>query len=572
VAEVTIDIVGKDSFSSVLGDFGNIITGIKSTVDLLTGAFTALYDAAAPFIESAADSELAITRLETVLRSTGGAIGLNSEQLQQYALDLQNVTRFSDEDAMAAEAMLLRYENLSREIFPEVLSLTADLAESLGVELPAAARIVGMALDDPIEGIGRLNIQFRIFTDAEMENIKAMAEHGDVAGAQAIIMDRLTEKFGGAAEAIGGTFVGQLEISRNRLDEIRETIGGALLPVLGDLLTRFSDFVARPEVVQFFEDLADSISRFATDLDLGGRLSGFLDTIMTAMQSGDWTPVWDSIRQAFLDGWNFIAPIIDELFARMFGWMEEKVQDWISGGGPDRLSNALINSLGVTIQSPQFQGAANTAMQSLVQVILEALQLALTTTSGALDGYLNEVTGINRIQEWKASVQDAWAQIWQGVADGLTLGISWENIRNNITTFINNIINYFKQLFGIASPSTVFFDIGKDIVQGLINGITSMFGSLSTAVGNMFDILTGGDGTGGATGTFGGFGDTGTIGGRIMDRTTTSGGVLAGGTVTNIYNFYAPVYMSGVGPEGTYDCAPSPLISSGANPFPSGYR
>jgi hypothetical protein len=57
-----------------------------------------------------------------------------------------------------------------------------------------------------------------------------------------------------------------------------------------------------------------------------------------------------------------------------------------------------------------------------------------------------------------------------------------------------------------------------------------------------------------------------------MDRTTTGGGVLAGGTVTNIYNFYAPVYMSGVGPEGTYDCAPSPLISSGANPFPSGYR
>jgi hypothetical protein len=571
VAEITIDIVGKDSFSNVLGNFGSIITGIESAINLVTGAFEAAYNAVTPFIESASDSEQAIARLEGVLRATGGAVGLTSDELQQLANNLQATTRYSDESIMSAEAILLTFRSIGEDVFPRALTAVADMSEIFG-GLDASAMQLGKALQDPVGMMGALSRAGITFSDTQKEMIKNFVETGDVAAAQNIILTEVENQVGGLAQVMGGTFAGQVEIAKNKLDEIRETIGGALLPVLGDLLTRLSDFVARPEVVQFFEDLAGSISRFATDLDLGDRLSGFLDTIMTAMQSGNWQPVWDSIRQAFSNGWNFIAPIIDELFARMFGWMEEEVQDWIDSGGPDRLSNAFINSLGVTIQSPQFQGAANTAMQSLVQVILEALQLALTTTSGALDGYLNEVTGINRIQEWKASVQDAWAQIWQGVADGLTLGISWENIRNNITTFVNNIINYFKQLLGIASPSTVFFDIGKDIVQGLINGITSMFSSLSTAVGNMFDILTGGDGTGGATGTFGGFGDTGTIGGRIMDRTTTGGGVLAGGTVTNIYNFYAPVYMSGVGPEGTYDCAPSPLISSGANPFPSGYR
>jgi hypothetical protein len=571
VAEITIDIVGKDSFSNVLGNFGSIITGIESAINLVTGAFEAAYNAVTPFIESASDSEQAIARLEGVLRATGGAVGLTSDELQQLANNLQATTRYSDESIMSAEAILLTFRSIGEDVFPRALTAVADMSEIFG-GLDASAMQLGKALQDPVGMMGALSRAGITFSDTQKEMIKNFVETGDVAAAQNIILTEVENQVGGLAQVMGGTFAGQVEIAKNKLDEIRETIGGALLPVLGDLLTRLSDFVARPEVVQFFEDLAGSISRFATDLDLGDRLSGFLDTIMTAMQSGNWQPVWDSIRQAFSNGWNFIAPIIDELFARMFGWMEEEVQDWIDSGGPDRLSNAFINSLGVTIQSPQFQGAANTAMQSLVQVILEALQLALTTTSGALDEYLNEVTGINRIQEWKASVQDAWAQIWQGVADGLTLGISWENIRNNITTFINNIINYFKQLFGIASPSTVFFDIGKDIVQGLINGITSMFSSLTNAVGNMFDILTGGSGgTGGATGTFGGFGDTGTIGGRIMDR-TTGGGVLAGGTVTNIYNFYAPVTMSGVGPEGTYDCAPSPLISSGANPFPSGYR
>jgi hypothetical protein len=571
VAEVTIDIIAKDSFSSVLGNFGSIITGIESAINLVTGAFEAAYNAVTPFIESASDSEQAIARLEGVLRATGGAVGLTSDELQQLANNLQATTRYSDESIMSAEAILLTFRSIGEDVFPRALTAVADMSEIFG-GLDASAMQLGKALQDPVGMMGALSRAGITFSDTQKEMIKNFVETGDVAAAQNIILTEVENQVGGLAQVMGGTFAGQVEIAKNKLDEIRETIGGALLPVLGDLLARLSDFVARPEVVQFFDDLAASISTFLTNLDLQGGLSGFLDTIATAMETGNWQPVWDSIRQAFSNGWNFIAPIIDELFARMFGWMEEKVQDWIDSGGPDRLSNAFINSLGVTIQSPQFQGAANTAMQSLVQVILEALQLALATTSGALDGYLNEVTGINRIQEWKASVQDAWAQIWQGVADGLTLGISWENIRNNITTFINNIINYFKQLFGIASPSTVFFNIGKDIVQGLINGITSMFGGLITTVGNMFDILTGGSGgTGGATGTFDGFGSTGTIGGRNMGDLTTTG-TLTGGQVTNIYNFYAPVYMSGVGPEGTYDCEPNPLISSGANPFPSGYR
>jgi hypothetical protein len=572
MAEVIIDITGRDNGAlGVLGNLGSIMTGIESAVNLVKGAFEAAYGAIAPFIESASDSEQAIARLEGVLRATGGAVGLTSDELQQLANNLQATTRYSDESIMSAEAILLTFRSIGEDVFPRALTAVADMSEIFG-GLDASAMQLGKALQDPVGMMGALSRAGITFSDTQKEMIKNFVETGDVAAAQNIILTEVENQVGGLAQVMGGTFAGQLDIAKNKLDEIRETIGGALLPVLSDLLTRLSDFVARPEVVQFFDDLAASISTFLTNLDLQGGLSGFLDTIATAMETGNWQPVWDSIRQAFSNGWNFIAPIIDELFARMFGWMEEKVQDWIDSGGPDRLSNAFINSLGVTIQSPQFQGAANTAMQSLVQVILEALQLALATTSGALDGYLNEVTGINRIQEWKASVQDAWAQIWQGVADGLTLGISWENIRNNITTFINNIINYFKQLFGIASPSTVFFNIGKDIVQGLINGITSMFGGLITTVGNMFDILTGGSGgTGGATGTFDGFGSTGTIGGRNMGDLTTTG-TLTGGQVTNIYNFYAPVYMSGVGPEGTYDCEPNPLISSGANPFPSGYR
>jgi len=37
--EITIVVRAEDSFSSVLGSFGNIMTGIKSVIDLASSAF-----------------------------------------------------------------------------------------------------------------------------------------------------------------------------------------------------------------------------------------------------------------------------------------------------------------------------------------------------------------------------------------------------------------------------------------------------------------------------------------------------------------------------------------------------
>ena len=63
-------------------------------------------------IDEAMDSQVAVAGLETVLASTGGAIGLTSDQLQDMAGNLQDVTRFSDEDKRTLknviEAMAVR--------------------------------------------------------------------------------------------------------------------------------------------------------------------------------------------------------------------------------------------------------------------------------------------------------------------------------------------------------------------------------------------------------------------------------------------------------------------------------
>src|SRR5690349_11498271 len=147
--EISIVVSATDNFSSVLGSFGNIMTGLKSTIDLVSGAMRDVWDFTSQFVDAASGSEQAVARFNAVLASTGNTTGMSTEYYQRLATSLMNVTGYSDEAELAAEGMLLRFENLNG-IFPETLQLTNDLASSLNIDLTTAARMVGMALDDPV--------------------------------------------------------------------------------------------------------------------------------------------------------------------------------------------------------------------------------------------------------------------------------------------------------------------------------------------------------------------------------------------------------------------------------------
>jgi methyl-accepting chemotaxis protein len=702
VAEITIDIVGKDSFSNVLGNFGSIITGIESAINLVGDAFRLASDAIQPFINSASESELAITKLEAVLSATGGAAGLTSEELQNLANDLQGVTRFSDETILTGATLMLTFRNIGEETMLRAIPAMLDMAEIFG-SVDAAAMQLGKALNDPVNMMGALSRAGVTFTEEQKEMIKTLVESGDLLGAQNIILTELEMQVGGVAEAVGGTFVGAWEIAKNVVDEFRELIGGPIIAGLTELLGKFNEFIATNEGIQAFKELfgtlnellgqgAPLFSAIAISLDnitlkfpeLTTALAPFVSAFVEMQKVID---DGGTVLDAFIEGMNLLAAsdsplaVVAEILAGttdafqeggfgdaagafitgLFDAIADELDNWITAGGPAELSEKVIGWIddlgeGEDMASTAF-GAAFRIVSAIVVALGEvdwsgiavaidmkasesinnydwttlgstianslfgsaegewsdptsdkwafldnmpfmfALRLILgfensetissiwnainNFLSGAFSGLENwTIIAEQNIDAWWAGLPAKFSGFGQGIVDGFMQGIQdvWADFQWFWNAPFSEIITNIKKIFGITSPSTVFFAIGKDIVQGLINGITSMFSSLSTAVGNMFDILTGGSGEAGTSGTRdagllgrGGIGD-GTIGGRIMDRTTSGGGVLAGGTVTNIYNFYAPVYMSGVGPEGTYDCAPSPLISSGANPFPSGYR
>lgn len=77
--------------------------------------------------------------------------------------------------------------------------------------------------------------------------------------------------------------------------------------------------------------------------------------------------------------------------------------------------------------------------------------------------------------------------IWDGLINGLK--DAWSTVTNGIKGFTDGFINGFKDALGIHSPSTVFYEIGGYIDQGLANGINAASPYVEQAMTNLANVV-----------------------------------------------------------------------------------
>ena len=107
------------------------------------------------------------------------------------------------------------------------------------------------------------------------------------------------------------------------------------------------------------------------------------------------------------------------------------------------------------------------AVRSLVENIL---QLLWDVTTGVLDIGINLVTGLAK-------------GLWEAIKQAPKL------IGDALTGLADFIKDFFKGLFGIHSPSTVFAEYGGYLVEGLADGITKAFDFIGDAFTGMFKYI-----------------------------------------------------------------------------------
>ena len=220
----------KKKLDSTFGTVGKVA---KIAGAAIATGFTAIL---ADGISGAIEAENATAQLEAVLKSTGGVAGMTKDQLLGMADGLEQTTKFSAEAVMGAQSMLLTFTGIGKDVFPQVTEMALDMATALGGDASSQAQALGKALNDPIAGISKLTKQGVVFTEEQKNQITAMAEAGDVAGAQSVMLQELQKEFGGSAAAAGDTFSGKLEILKNKFGAVSKKVVEDLMPVLADIL------------------------------------------------------------------------------------------------------------------------------------------------------------------------------------------------------------------------------------------------------------------------------------------------------------------------------------------------
>lgn len=236
------------AFGAGMRNLGAVLSaGVTAPLALIARDSLKLFD----------EQQKAMAKVESAVRSTGGAAGFTARELAAMASGLQDLTTFGDEQILdEVTATLLTFTKIARDEFAQAQTAILDMATLLETDLRSAAIQVGKALNDPIKGVtalGRAGVQF---SEDQKGMIRSLVEMGDVAGAQAVILKELNTQFGGQAAAAAQTNAGKIQQLANAYGDLKEEIGGVvsqyLMPVVDALRAGVKWFGAlSPEVKKF---------------------------------------------------------------------------------------------------------------------------------------------------------------------------------------------------------------------------------------------------------------------------------------------------------------------------------
>lgn len=492
-----IIIQGTDKAS---GEFGKASTALEKLGGIGKGILTVGMAAAAAgvaalgaglgvAVSEAMEAQAGLAQLDAVLKSTGGAAGVTRDMALELADSLSGVTRFSDDAILSAENLLLTFTNIGEDVFPRATETLLDMATAMGTDAKSGAIQLGKALNDPVAGITALTRVGVTFTDEQKKAIEAMVEMGDIAGAQAIILDELEKEFGGSAEAAGQTFAGQLDILKNSLLNVAEGVGMSLLPLLQDLtgfvtenvlpwiqgigeeFTRLLGIFQEVGWKDFFVTFEDGSSWVGSLFEklgfgeetankLGDAVNNLVQWLGTnlpiAMQavSDFWTgtllPGIETLRTKFDEFLLSIQPIVDNFItltttvAEDFPLMQEAAatfMEWFNTEFYPVIETTIANLKGIynSLVTSTSTGLAdmNTFWQAHGEQVIQIVTVAFQTIAVVIGGAITIISGL----------VNAWLKLWQGDTDGALAAL-----QNSFHTFFESVLNL------IGTNSTEFMN------------------------------------------------------------------------------------------------------------------
>lgn len=239
------------------------------------------------------------------IKSTGNAANLSVKSLDDLAESVAGYSGQAVDSIGKTEQVLQTFQNIKNvgpnKIFDQATEAAANMAAKMGGDASSMALKLGRALNDPILGMSSLTRQGVTFTDQQKDQVKAMVASGNIMGAQKVILDELSVKYGGAAQAAGQTLPGALARAKVGFGELSKAAFSAIVPVLLPAVNAIAS--AMVKATPFVEKFAEL---FGSKLSAGlNAVKGPLGTLRAAF-----APVLDAIGAAFKALWPSIQKLL----------------------------------------------------------------------------------------------------------------------------------------------------------------------------------------------------------------------------------------------------------------------
>lgn len=212
----------ESKFSSLKTVMGGVFAGNLMTegVQKLTGLLESS-------VKAAQDAQVSTVQLATAMNNAKVNTEANRTAVEKSVTAMENLA-FTGNDTRAAMTTLVTATGSVTES-QKLMGLAADLARAKHESLGEAASTLSRATT----GSAKAFKEFGITLDTTLPKNQAISK----------AMDELNQKIGGQAQAYLGTYAGQMELIKTKMEAAKETIGGALLPVLTNLMKMFSDIL-----------------------------------------------------------------------------------------------------------------------------------------------------------------------------------------------------------------------------------------------------------------------------------------------------------------------------------------
>jgi hypothetical protein len=392
------------------------------------------------FVDAASEVEDSMRKLDTVLEKTGNTTGLTRNEIEDLGKDIQDLSKFDDEAARSVSTLFATMGNIKGDIFKGGLKASADLATFMHTDLPAAGNILARSLANPERGMMMLRRAGIQFTDSEKERIKTLMDAGKVTDAQTAILEKLNSVVGGQAVAAAKTFSGQMAQFGNRMSDVAEDIGGALMPAIMSLmpaLERTAKIVAMLAVpliklITWIVEGATAFVEWLVPLDaIEQGITSLIDWVTTFADtvSEYLAPVLDFVKTLLEDVGvailntavaigSYLAPYVTAIVDTLVEWADtiwsylKPAIIWVAEGG---LLAFTALQTGIT----NFADVAMIAIEEFALAAVKSFNIIAHVITEVLPAYLAWFG-----RNWKEIFTDAW-ELLKTITSNM-----WENLKN----------------------------------------------------------------------------------------------------------------------------------------------